>query len=59
MKKFIKLIFIFSSLIFLFTSCFKTEEEKMQESVDKVLTHLKKRYGEEFYISSDLQMMTS
>lgn len=38
--------------LFLITGCFKSEEEKYQDKINKILNHMETKYGEKFYVSS-------
>ncbi|MGL5582625.1 MAG: hypothetical protein ACRDCE_16880 [Cetobacterium sp.] len=51
MKKLRNVFIIFLGL-FLMTGCLKSEAEKNQDRVNKILNHMEKKYGEKFYMSS-------
>lgn len=51
MFKLRNIIIIILSL-FIITGCFRSDEEKRQDKVNKILTHMEKEYGEKFYMSS-------
>ncbi|MBC2857071.1 hypothetical protein H3N56_11570 [Cetobacterium sp. 2A] len=51
MLKLRNIIIIILSL-FIVTGCFKSDEEKRQDKVNKILNHMEKEYGEKFYMSS-------
>ena len=38
--------------LFIIMGCFKSDEEKRQDKVNKILLHMEKEYGEKFYMSS-------
>lgn len=45
-------VFIIFLGLFLMTGCLKSEAEKNRGRVNKILTHMEKKYGEKFYMSS-------
>lgn len=48
----LKNIIIIILSLFIICGCFKSDEERRQEKVNKILTYMENKYGEKFYMSS-------